>query len=360
MTDTLCNVDSALMTTDPGTHETSTGHTARQDTRDKIWRDHADRVSVVIVNFNTGQLLTDVVRKVFDQSCPPRECIVVDNGSHDSSIADLRESVQDARLVIREMGTNLGFAAGCNRGMAASAGDYILLLNPDCLLEPDALQVMLDELDSDDEVGAVGPLILNMDGSEQRGCRRDIPTPWQIFCVGIGLHKLMPDHPRFRSFNQIGAELPDEPAQVQSVSGACILIKRETIERVGLFDERYFLHFEDLDWCLRVGRAELQIYFVPQAVAYHVGGVSGRDRPYRVEMHKHTSLIRFVRANFASYYPSAFITFVSLIVYARWLTLVLRMAVFGQARNRMGWYSLFVGSGGDGTQKADGDKRKPD
>ena len=347
------------MTTDPGTQEASTGQADRQDDRDKTPRDHADRVSVVIVNFNTGQLLTDVVRKVFDQSCPPRECIVVDNGSRDSSIADLREGVQDERLIIREMGANLGFAAGCNRGIGMSSGDFILLLNPDCLLEPDALEAMLDELDSHDKIGAVGPLILNMDGSEQRGCRRDIPTPWQIFCVGIGLHKLIPDHPRFRSFNQIGAELPDEPVQVQSVSGACILIKRSTIERVGLFDERYFLHFEDLDWCLRVGRAELQIFFVPQAVAYHVGGVSGRDRRYRVEMHKHTSLIRFVRANFASYYPSAFITFVSLIVYARWLTLVVRMAVFGQVRNRMGWYSLFVDSGEGGTQKANEDKQEP-
>lgn len=347
------------MNTDSDTQGTSTGQTDRQGPRIPL-RGHAKRVSVVIVNFNTGQLLTDVVRKVLAQTSPPHECVVVDNGSRDSSIADLRESVSDTRLVIREMGANLGFAAGCNCGMAMCTGDYILLLNPDCLLEPDALAVMLDELDSDDEIGAVGPLILNMDGSEQRGCRRDIPTPWQIFCVGIGLHKLMPDHPRFRSFNQIGAELPGKPVQVQSVSGACILMKRETIERVGLFDERYFLHFEDLDWCLRVGRAELQIYFVPGAVAYHVGGVSGRDRPYRVEMHKHTSLIRFVRANFASYYPSAFIAFVSLIVYARWLTLVVRMAVFGQARNRLGWYSLFVGSGGNGMQKADGGKHKPD
>ncbi|CAN0447513.1 unnamed protein product, partial [Laminaria digitata] len=223
-----------------------------------------------------------------------------------------------------------------------STGDYILLLNPDCYLEPDALKTLLIELDSDDEIGAVGPLILNMDGSEQRGCRRDIPTPWQIFCVGLGLHKIMPEHPRFRSFNQSDTELPDEPIQVQSVSGACILIKRETIERVGLFDERYFLHFEDLDWCLRAGRAEVMIYFVPNAVAHHVGGVSGRDRPYRVEAHKHTSLIRFVRSNFARYYPSAFIAFVSLVVYARWLTLVVRMAIFGKARHRQGWYNLFV------------------
>lgn len=307
-------------------------------------RAHDAAVSVVIVNFNTGKLLTDVVEHVLEQGPGVLECIVVDNNSQDTSIAQLREAVTDERLSVLAMETNLGFAAGCNRGIAASTGSHILILNPDCLLEAGTLARLLAAFEEDDEIGAVGPLILNMDGSEQRGCRRDIPTPWQIFCVGIGLHRLMPEHPRFRGFNQIGEALPDEPVQVQSVSGACILITREAIELVGLFDERYFLHFEDLDWCLRAGGAALKILFVPGAVARHVGGVSGRDRPYRVEAHKHTSLIRFLRSNFARYYPSAFITFVSMIVYARWAALVIRMAILGQPRRRKGWYNLFVGS----------------
>jgi GT2 family glycosyltransferase len=323
----------------------------------RVQHKHEHRVSVVIVSFNNGGLLTEVVRKVFSQKPKPHECIVIDNRSRDRSIADLRRDVKDKRLIIREMSANLGFSAGCNRGMEMSSGDYILLLNPDCLLEPDALQLMLDELNSEDEIGVVGPLLKNIDGSEQRGCRRDIPTPWQIFCVGIGLHKLMPAHPRFRSFNQNDTELPAEPFRVQSLSGACMLMKRE---RVGFLDERYFMHFEDLDWCLRVGRTELKIHFVPQAIAHHVGGFSGRNSPYRVEMHKHTSLIRFIRLNFASYYPSAFIAFVSLIVYVRLLMLVVRVAVFGQARNRLEWYSLFVGPGENGLKQADEEKRKPD
>ena len=302
------------------------------------------RVSVVIVNFNTGALLAQVVQSVFAQSLAPMECIVVDNASSDDSLAQLRSAVVDERLSILELESNLGFAAGCNRGITASTGSHVLLLNPDCFMDEGALRALLSEFSHDKEVGAVGPLILNMDGSEQRGCRRDIPTPWQIFCVGLGLHRLMPNHPRFRSFNRAGEDVPDEPVQVQSVSGACLLIRRDTLENVGYLDARYFLHFEDLDWCLRAGAAGWKVHFVPDAVAHHVGGVSGRKRRYSVEAHKHASLIRFVRANFASYYPSAFIAFVSVIVYARWLTVVVRMALLGRSQGQKGWYNLFVGS----------------
>ncbi|MBS29112.1 MAG: dTDP-Rha--alpha-D-GlcNAc-pyrophosphate polyprenol alpha-3-L-rhamnosyltransferase [Alphaproteobacteria bacterium] len=310
-------------------------------------------VSVVIVNFNTGPLLTDVVRTVLTQTLPPLECIIVDNASTDGSIDHLRGEIDDDRVVVLQMETNLGFASGCNRGITESTGTQILLLNPDCFLEPDTLELLLAELSANDAAGAAGPLILNMDGTEQRGCRREIPTPWQIFCVGVGLHRMMPRHPRFRSFNSTGEELPDKTVRVQSISGSCMLIPRRVVNLVGLLDERYFMHFEDLDWCMRVGAAGQCVLFVPNAIAHHVGGVSGRDRAYRVEMHKHTSLIRFVRANFAQYYPSAFIVLVSFVVYARWLTLVLRMATWGKSRNRNGWYSLFVDADEDGAGGVD-------
>lgn len=302
-------------------------------------------VSVVIVNFNAGAFLSDAVASVFAQSVQPVECIVVDNASRDDSIAVLQARVSDPRLKILEQESNLGFAAGCNRGIARARGALVLLLNPDCFLQEDSLERMIAVLAENEDAGAVGPLILNMDGTEQRGCRRDIPTPWQIFCVGVGLHRLMPNHPRFRSFNQLGAELPDEVIQVQSVSGACILIRHETIEQVGLLDERYFLHFEDLDWCMRAGESGHEIFFEPEAVAHHVGGISSRQLPIRVEAHKHASLIRFVRGNFAQYYPSAFILFVALIVYARFLAVVVGLLVRGPAKRDRGWPSLFADAG---------------
>ena len=289
-------------------------------------------VSVVIVNFNAGAYLSDAVASVFAQTVAPVECIVVDNASHDDSVGVLQSRVSDPRLKIVKQESNLGFAAGCNRGIARAGGAFVLLLNPDCFLQEDSLERMITALAENEDAGAVGPLILNMDGTEQRGCRRDIPTPWQIFCVGVGLHRLMPNHPRFRSFNQIGKALPDEVVQVQSVSGACILIRHETIEQIGLLDERYFLHFEDLDWCLRAGESGHEILFVPDATAHHVGGASSRKLPIRVEAHKHASLIRFVRSNFAQYYPSSFILFVTLVVYARFLSVAAGLVLRGRRR----------------------------
>jgi GT2 family glycosyltransferase len=302
-------------------------------------------VSVVIVNFNAGSFLSDAVTSVFAQSTEPVECIVIDNGSRDDSIAELRSRVPDSRLTILEQDANLGFAAGCNIGITQARGALVLLMNPDCFLQEGSLESMIAALGENEDAGAVGPLILNMDGTEQRGCRRDIPTPWQIFCVGVGLHRLMPNHPRFRSFNQLGTALPDEVVQVQSVSGACILIRHKTIEQVGLLDERYFLHFEDLDWCLRAGESGHEILFEPAAVAHHVGGISSRKLPIRVEAHKHASLIRFVRGNFAQYYPSAFILFVALVVYARFLAVVVGLLVRGPAKRDRGWPSLFADAG---------------
>ena len=302
-------------------------------------------VSVVIVNFNAGTYLSDAVASVFAQSVGPVECIVVDNASRDDSIEMLQSRLSDPRLKILKQDSNLGFAAGCNRGIARARGAFVLLLNPDCFLQEDSLERMITALAENEDAGAVGPLILNMDGTEQRGCRRDIPTPWQIFCVGVGLHRLMPNHPRFRSFNQIGKALPDEVVQVQSVSGACILIRHETIEQIGLLDERYFLHFEDLDWCLRAGESGHEILFVPDATAHHVGGASSRKLPIRVEAHKHASLIRFVRGNFAQYYPSVFILFVALVVYARFLAVVAGLLVRGPAKRDRGCPSLFADAG---------------
>lgn len=322
----------------------SSGQTKKSRQSDQKRVSAPPQVSVVIVNFETGDLLSEVVATVFSSNIQPLECIIVDNASRDTSIEVLRNRIDDPRLKILEMDANLGFAAGCNRGISESCGNFVLILNPDCILDRNALGELAQAIDEDEDAGAAGPLILNLDGTEQRGCRRDIPTPWQIFCVGVGLHRLMPNHPRFRTFNKTTSKLPDEPVHVEGVSGACILMTREAIDLVGLFDERYFLHFEDLDWCIRAMSTKLAILFVPHAIAHHVGGVSGRNRRFRVEAHKHASLIRFVHANFAQYYPSAFIAFVSLIVCFRFFAVAIRSLMLGPSQNDKGWETLFADS----------------
>lgn len=286
-----------------------------------------DLISVIIVNFNAGDYLRAAVDSVIAQDGIRAEIIVVDNASTDGSIAHLRDGLGNTdqfRLI--EIDSNIGFARACNVGIQAAQGRTLLLVNPDCRLFPGAVATLRDALDADPEIGMVGPRIINPDGSEQRGARRDIPNPWQIFCVVLQLHRLMPNHPRFRGFNRHGEPLPDKPTEVQAVSGACMMVRRETVSAAGTLDSDYFLHFEDLDWCLRINAAGWRIVFVPEAVVEHTQGVCGARTPFRVEFHKHKSLIRFLQKHFAQFYPSSFMALVAVLVMVRFAVLVPRLA----------------------------------
>jgi len=271
-------------------------------------------VSAVIVNFNAGAYLATAVLSVLSQGNNVGEVIVVDNDSEDSSLSNLHEISTDPRLRVIKLDANNGFARACNIGIEASRGGMVLLLNPDCYMFPGSLEALLAGLGSDPTIAAAGPLLMNSDGTEQRGGRRDIPNPWQIFCYTIGLHRLMPRHPRFRNFNQMTAPLPSGPIAVPAISGACMLIRRSAIDGIGGFDERYFMHFEDLDWCLRVTQKSQGIRFVPAAIVEHTQGVCSAGRPLRVEYYKHRSLIEFLSKNFSQFYPRPFITVVRLLV----------------------------------------------
>lgn len=300
-------------------------------------------VSVVIVNFNAGDYLAAAVESVLNQAEVATETIVVDNASADDSLEILRRRVPADRVRIVEMDRNRGFAHACNVGITESHGDSVLLLNPDCRMHPGSLALLQWMLAERPDVGMAGPLIVNPDGTEQRGCRRDIPNPWQIFCVAFGLHRLMPNHPRFRDYAYDAAVLPDRPTEVPAVSGACMLVRRTAIDAVGHLDSGYFLHFEDLDWCLRFHAVGLKILFVPGAVVEHTQGVCSRSRPVRVEAHKHRSLVRFLRKNFTAYYPSSFMAVVSALVLIRFVFVVLGMVATGRAKRRGAWERLMRG-----------------
>lgn len=255
-------------------------------------------VSVIIVNFNGGPLLAECVRSVL-ASTVPVEVLVADNASTDTSLIELRlAGGGDARLTILESPANLGFARANNRALARSRHGYVLFLNPDCLVAPDTLASMLAVFAQDPAIGMAGCLIRNPDGSEQPGCRRSIPTPWRTFVQVTGLDRFQTRDSRFRSYLLTNQPLPAGPAPVEAISGAFMMVRRAAIETVGPMDEGYFMHFEDLDWCLRFQRQGWQIVFVPQVEILHVGGVCSSTRPMRVEYHKHLGMARFYRKFF--------------------------------------------------------------
>lgn len=273
-------------------------------------------VSIVIVNYNAGPLLTRCVHAALEQAL---EVIVVDNASTDSSMEKLMACFHlESRLRLMAAGKNSGFATGCNIGLDASTQPYILFLNPDCILEKDSLQRMIQVMESDPPIGMAGGYLINPDGSEQGGGRRAIPTPWRAFVRASGLYHLGKYWPQlFFDFHLHKQPLPQTPIEVEAVSGALMLVRREAIKDVGLWDENYFLHCEDLDWCMRFKQKNWKIVFVPDAPAIHFKGTCSRTRPFFVAWHKHKGMLRFYRKFFRPQYPGALMVLITLGVWLR-------------------------------------------
>lgn len=274
-------------------------------------------VTVVVVNFNAGAILVDCVKSVLDSTVPVK-VIVADNGSSDNSIANLKKAHgHDPRLTTMENAENLGFAKANNRAFALAEGEYILLLNPDCVIKPDTLARMMTAMREHPDVGMAGCLIRNLDGSEQRGCRRSVPTPWRSLAQVTGLDRIFPGDPRFQSFNQTNTPLPDSPVYIEAISGAFMFVRRKALGEVGPLDEGYFMHCEDLDWCMRFEMKGWKILFVPDAQITHAHGVSSAGRPVRVEWHKSRGMIRFYRKFFRNDYNVFLFYLVVIGVWAR-------------------------------------------
>lgn len=273
-------------------------------------------VSTVIVNHNAGALLIDCVRSVLAQA---EQVIVVDNDSSDQSMELLANQFPgEPRLVILCETKNLGFAAGCNLGVTLANQPLLLFLNPDCILNAGSLKRMVEVLQTDSSIGMVGGRLINLDGSEQGGGRRAVPTPWRSFVRAFGLSRFSDRWPRlFFDFHLHKQPLPDAPIDVEAISGALMLVKRSAIDDVGLWDEGYFLHCEDLDWCMRFRQSGWQIIFVPDAPVLHHHGHCSRSRPFFVEWHKHHGMVRFYGKFFRHQYPGILMWMVNIGVWLR-------------------------------------------
>ncbi len=278
------------------------------------------QVSVVIVNYNAGSQLTECVRAVLPTAS---EVIIVDNASSDSSVEDcLQEFIgmQQIRVICNDV--NLGFSVACNIGAHTADNPYLLFLNPDCLLAPDAISQLLEVLDANADTGMVGGLLMNSDGTEQGGGRRAVPTPWRTFVRVFGLSRFENRWPRiFFDFHLHKQPLPAQPIEVEAISGACMLVRRKLFIEIGQFDEGYFMHCEDLDWCMRVRQKNWKILFTPDAKIIHSKGACSQRRPIFVEWHKHKGMMRFYRKFFRHQYPGALMWLVCIGVWGRFCLL---------------------------------------
>lgn len=224
-------------------------------------------LSVIIVNWNVRDLLRECLRSIeAGKGDLPLEIIVVDSASSDDSVAMVRSEFPSVRLFACT--ENVGFPRGNNIGLREATGEYLLLLNPDTVVLGDALAVLAGFLQANSDVGAVGPRLLNSDGSVQSS-RRRFPTFATGFFESTWLEGLAPGVLR----RYYALDLPDDAtSDVDWLTGACIMVPRSAYEEVGGMDEGYFMYSEELDWCRRIKETGRRVVYYPAArVIHHVG-----------------------------------------------------------------------------------------
>jgi GT2 family glycosyltransferase len=224
-------------------------------------------VSVVVVTFNA---LPWIERAL--ESVRGHETIVVDHGSTDGTLELVRERFPEARLIEQE---NKGLGGGSNAGMRVASGSYFLLLNSDAWALEDAVERLAAFADEHPEAAVVGPRLLNPDGSLQRSVR-GFPSVWRLATEYLFLRKLAPRSRALNSFYGAGFD-HDEVREAEFLMGACLLVRREAADTVGLFDEDFFMFSEETDWCYRFRQAGWHVLFTPEAEFVHVGGATTRQ-----------------------------------------------------------------------------------
>lgn len=230
-------------------------------------------LSIIIVSWNTKQYLRKCVKSVYREIPDISfEIFVVDNASEDGSSDMVRKEFPHVKLVCNE--ENVGFAKANNQAIEQSRGRYILLLNPDTEIMGNCLGIMFKFMEFHPDVGASGCKFFDGNGqlNHFRSAKK-FPTPWTRFFHEISLDRKFPGIKLFGSFSMMDWDRGDE-REIDVVSGAFLFIRRDTIEEVGLLDERYFLLAEDIDWCYRTKKKGWKIMFNPDARIIHHGGKS--------------------------------------------------------------------------------------
>ena len=248
--------------------------------------------AAVVVNYNAGPALVDCVGSVLAQD-PVPQLVVVDNASTDGSLDGLRQAHAGVRIV--QSGGNLGYARAANLGIAATDAPVVAVLNPDTVLGPGTGRALAARFAADADLGAAGPRLHNQDGTVYPSARK---IPSIVDAVGHGLlFFVWPTNPFTGRYRETGAD-PARPRDVDWVSGAAVWLRREALDDIGGWDERYFMYVEDVDLCWRLRRAGWQVAYEPAGTVEHLLGVSTATRPYRMIAEHHRSLLRFASVRF--------------------------------------------------------------
>ena len=247
-------------------------------------------LSIVIVNYNTKSLTTQTVKSVISSTEGiDYEIIVVDNSSKTSEYFEM----EDKRVKILSRVENRGFGHACNIGANIAIGRYILFLNSDTIMRKDTLRGAVKYMDSHIDIGCLGIKTLLKDGTFDHGCKRGFPTPFNSFCYVLKLDRLFPKVKKFGGYT-LNYLSQDETNEVDSVSGAFMLIPKRVLGKVGLFDESIFMYGEDIDLCYRIKKAGFKVVYYADVWMTHLKGQSGlHTKSPLVIKHFHDGIKRF-------------------------------------------------------------------
>ncbi|MGD9519949.1 MAG: glycosyltransferase family 2 protein [Armatimonadota bacterium] len=256
----------------------------------------APRLSVCIVTWNCRDLVLNCLRTLSEgRNEVSYEVLLVDNASRDGTVQAVRELHPEVTVVSNE--ANVGFAAANNQAIRLARGEYIFLLNPDTVLPERALDDLVRVADEHPRAGAVGPKLLNPDGTLQYSCRR-FPKPWAALFRNTLFGRLFP-HERWTREYLMADWDHNELREVDWVSGAALLLRREAVEQVGLLDERYFWGSEDVDYCRRLEKAGWQVLYTPTPAIVHIIGGSTDRAVLQTIQRRHASWYRLYSRHFS-------------------------------------------------------------
>jgi len=246
-------------------------------------------LTVAIISYNTKDLLEKCLKSVNEaKSSVSLEIVVVDNNSADGSVGMVREKYPEAKIF--ENQDNLGFAKGCNQAIKKAAGNYVLLLNSDTEIVEGCFDVLHDFMNSHENAGAVGPKILNFDGSVQYSCR-DFPS-FADATVHAFLGAFFPSNPFSKRYKRVERN-HESDQEVDWISGAALCLRKEAVESIGCFDEHYYMYVEDMDLCYRLRQKDWGIYYNPKAKVYHHIGQSSKQMSSKMMIEHQKSIYRF-------------------------------------------------------------------
>jgi GT2 family glycosyltransferase len=256
-------------------------------------------LSVIIVNYNVKEFLENLLKSMKLAAADLKtEVIVVDNDSRDGSMEMVKQKFPSVKTICNRQ--NLGFARANNIGLKKASGKYVLLLNPDTILNEKTLSVMFNFMERHPEVGMSGCKILNPDGTLQLACRRAFPGPWTSFCKVSGLSTLFPKNRLFARYNLTYLD-ENRTYEVDAISGSFMMMRRDVYEKIGGLDEQFFMYGEDLDLCYRVQKAGFKVFYVHETQIIHFKGESTKRSNINETQIFYSAMRLFVRKHFASH-----------------------------------------------------------